>query len=394
MNILYLTVGIFDKGGISRYNRFQIRALRELVGAERVTVLSLLGPAGSPRDLETPFAVDWHGARPQAGPAERAAFLGAVLRWSRARRPDVIWCAHLHYVAFAWLLARASGARSVVQVYGAEVWTPRLYRPDVGWGFAHCDHVLSDCHFTAEYAACHFPLQNRVEVIWDCVDTQRFSPGAPAPEVLARYGLPDPARHFNVLTLGRMSADAAFKGYVRLLEVLPHLPPDTRLIYGGGGDLIPRLRERARELGVAERVVLTGFVHEADLADVYRSAAVLSLVGNREPGGGEGIPLTPLEAAACGVPILVGNQDGSREAVEQGVNGLALDPFDLPELARRLTRLHDDEPLRRRMGQAARARVEREHDYAVFRERTGRFVAELGLEPAAGRRTQEETPWT
>ena len=44
MKILYLTPGCFDKGGISRYNRYQIQALRMLAGAENVFVFSLLGP--------------------------------------------------------------------------------------------------------------------------------------------------------------------------------------------------------------------------------------------------------------------------------------------------------------------------------------------------------------
>ena len=89
---------------------------------------------------------------------------------------------------------------------------------------------------------------------------------------------------------------------------------------------------------------------------------------------GEGIPLTPLEAGACGVPILVGNQDGSREAVGQGVNGFALDPFDLDTIAQHLNQFATDEPYRRQMGNAARCRVVQEHAYPVFRERMRRFL--------------------
>jgi phosphatidylinositol alpha-1,6-mannosyltransferase len=130
-------------------------------------------------------------------------------------------------------------------------------------------------------------------------------------------------------------------------------------------------------LGVATRVCFTGFVHEQDLPDIYRSASVFSLVGDRGPGRGEGIPLTPLEAAACGVPILVGNQDGSREAAQPGVNGFALDPFDLETIAMHLRRLATDEPYRRQLGQAARSRIEQEHAYPVFRERVGRFIKDM-----------------
>jgi phosphatidylinositol alpha-1,6-mannosyltransferase len=137
---------------------------------------------------------------------------------------------------------------------------------------------------------------------------------------------------------------------------------------------------------VADRVIFTGFVDEADLPDIYRSASVFCLIGDRGPGRGEGIPLTPLEAGACGVPIMVGDQDGSREAVEQGVNGFSLDPFDLETIAQRLNLLLSDEPVRRRLGEAARRRVLQEHAYPVFRERMRRFLERVSADQSMSRR--------
>ena len=54
-------------------------------------------------------------------------------------------------------------------------------------------------------------------------------------------------------------------------------------------------------------------VHEDDLPKFYRASRIFTLVSDRGKGRGEGIPLTPLEAMACGSPIIVGNQDGSQE---------------------------------------------------------------------------------
>ena len=265
----------------------------------------------------------------------------------------------------------------MIQVYGLEVWTSRRSRPDVEWGLQRCDRVVSDCHFTARYVEQRHPAYAPVEVLWDCVDTGRFFPGDPSPEVLSRYGIPDPAISFNVMTLGRLSASASYKGYERLLEVFPRLPSHAHLVYCGGGDLIPVLQSRAQALGVADRVIFTDFVTENHLPDVYRSASVFSLVGDRGQGRGEGIPLTPLEAAACGVPILVGNQDGSREAVDQGVNGFALDPFDLDALAAHLERFARNKDERVRLGKAAREKIERRHSYPFFREHLRQFLEEM-----------------
>ncbi len=70
-------------------------------------------------------------------------------------------------------------------------------------------------------------------------------------------------------------------------------------------------------------------------------------------------PCTPLEAAACGKPIIVSNQDGSREAAEDGESGFILYPFDLDALGDRISLLARDRELRDRMGRRAKERITR-----------------------------------
>jgi phosphatidylinositol alpha-1,6-mannosyltransferase len=373
--ILYLASGVFDKGGISRYCRYQIRALREILGEEATSVLSLLPPDG--KSFEQSFAVDFASFGPSR--AGKALFAAAAALGAIQERPRVVWCAHVGIAPLAVTLARALGATSVLNVYGIEVWTD-LNRPRAA-ALRRSDWVVSDCHNTREYILDHgLRGPERMPVHWDCVDLTRFSPGD-AGDVLARYGVPPAGDQTTVLTLGRLSPAAAYKGYARLVEVLSRIPASARVrvVLGGDGPLRPELAAQAARLGVADRVFFTGSIHEDDLPAVYRAGDVFSLVTHAGPGAGEGIPLTPLEAAACGKPILVGNQDGSREAAEDGVSGFVLPPFDLDALAERIVRLAGDPGLRARMGAAARARIEREHAYPRFRERVREMVGEMGL---------------
>jgi phosphatidylinositol alpha-1,6-mannosyltransferase len=365
--ILYLTPGCFDKGGISRYTRYQIRALREIVGAGRVRVLSLLGP--DDQSFEEPFAVDFHARGSSL--RDKTALLAHAAIFAARERPDLVIAAHVNLSAAAVALAAPLGADTWLNVYGLEVWSG--LRGDAALGIRRVAHVIADCHFTARWVQSHhLTLTPDVRVVWDCVDIDRFSPRPPRPAVLARYGIPDPATGINVLTLGRISSDASHKGYDRLLEAFARARAtlgELRLIIAGRGPLTPRLREQAARLGVAPHVFFTGGVHEDDLADVYRAGHIFSLVSYRGRLHGEGLPLSVLEAAACGLPILVGNQDGSQEAVVEGRNGHVLDPFDIEAHAGRLRELARAPAAREAMGAAGRVRAEREFSY-------GRFVDE------------------
>jgi len=368
VKLLYLTPGCFDKGGISRYSRYQIRAWREVLGNSNVRALSLMGP--DENSFEEPFEVDFYAGGNTRW--YRANFVWHGVREAASWRPDVIHTAHIGFAGMARILGMAVGARVMLNVYGLDAWSG-FWRQDIRWGIVGSSYVVSDCHFTARYLEEEgIRPPGSVAVVWDCVDLDRLSPGPVNAEVLRRYGLPDPATGFNLLTFGRMSRDAAHKGYDRLYEVFRRIAPmcpSLRLIFGGRGDLSIALRRRAEADGLGDRVFFTGMVHESDLADVYRSAHLFSLVSDRGVNRGEGIPLTPLEAAACGIPILVGNQDGSQEAVVEGKNGYILDPFDLDGHAAAILNLFRDPGRCEQMGREARTRIEREFAYPMFREK-------------------------
>jgi len=246
------------------------------------------------------------------------------------------------------------------------------------------DRIVADCHFTARYVS-EANLHGRApDVIWDCIDLDRFAPGPCSPSVLAKYGIADKANAFVVLSLGRLSKSAAHKGFDRLIEafaVVAASEPGARLVIAGRGDDRPRLEALVAARGLIPAVTFTGPVDEQDLADVYRSASVFSLVSDRGPGRGEGIPLTPLEAMGCGVPVVVGNQDGSQEAViamdGDVANGFVIDPFDLASHAGLLLRMAKSAPLRAQMAECARQAAADHFGYRRFAGQHGVLYADL-----------------
>ncbi len=332
MKILYLTTGCFDKGGVSRFSRYQISALKSLYGQTNVRVLSLLGP--DEHAFEEPFDVTWYGGKVNL--INKIRFVTAITKHAILWRPELVLTAHIHYSAMAHRFSRLIKAKSLLNIYGLEVWSSPS--KSCLWGLRNIDHVLADCHNTADYVVEHaLRAPPRPSVIWDPVDIKRFYPANCPQHVLDKYGLFSKDEHFVILSLGRLSVGASHKGYDRLIKAFAQVSkihPSARLVICGRGDNTDNLKALARELNVEELVRFPGGIDEEDLVDVYRSGTIFSLVSDQGDGRGEGIPMTPLEAMSCGVPIIVGNQDGSREAIIDDRNGYCIEPFDLDNHAR------------------------------------------------------------
>lgn len=187
------------------------------------------------------------------------------------------------------------------------------------------------------------------------VDVARFSP-APS------------SAHRAVLFIGGLDRAHYFKGVPTLLEAVARVPTATLLV-AGDGDLRKDYEAQAVALGLGARVRFLGRVPDAELPDLYRSAAVhvLPSIDRSEAFG-----IVTLEAAASGVPSVVSDLPGVRSVVEPGVTGLLVAPSDPAALAAALAGLLADSARAEAMGRSARARAER----LYAREKADRAVVE------------------
>jgi glycosyltransferase involved in cell wall biosynthesis len=170
------------------------------------------------------------------------------------------------------------------------------------------------------------------------------------------------------------------KGLDDLLEALARMEDRLELRLVGDGPERAALEARARTLKIADRVRFVGQV--ADPSPHYAGARLFAL-----PSLGEGLSNALLEAMAFGLPVVATRIGGNVDLVEDGVNGLLVEPGDPAQLAAALTRLLRDEPLARRLGAAARRTVL--GGYTMDRT-VARYVdlyrAALGAAPAPGAR--------
>ena len=375
--ILYLSPGCFDKGGISRYNRYQINALREILGENNVKVFSLLPPQEG--DFEDHFEVSWHAWG--ISKFSKISYILKVLLAAWLWKPDMIWLGHANLTEILVRFNLLSKAKTILNVYGLEIWSG--LRPKVEEGFRNVDYVVSDCYFTASYIEDEgFRKKGSTEVIWDCVDLDKFTPKLSDlnNKFFENYNLPNPKDNPWILTLGRLSFSAAHKGYERLLEVFSKVADKDEksiLVFAGKGDMIEELKSIAAKFNIADRVHFSGMVHEDDMPRFYSAARVFTLVSDRGVGRGEGIPLTPLEAMACGAPIIVGNQDGSQEAIFNEANGYCIDPFDFEKHQQSLLHLIENTIQFNKMSNNAIHIAQKHFSYQGFKEKHANFLEKI-----------------
>jgi sugar transferase (PEP-CTERM/EpsH1 system associated) len=164
---------------------------------------------------------------------------------------------------------------------------------------------------------------------------------------------PDPAG--PVVTVARLSPEKDVANLVTAVALAAKQGPELRVVVAGGGPCLAELQQLAAELGVADRMTFLGEV--GDVPALLAGARMFVL-----PSRSEGIPLTALEAMACGLPVVATRVGGLPEVVDDRVTGLLVPPGDPAALANALVAIWEDPEGGERMGRAGRRRAEERFD--------------------------------
>ncbi|GAB3940509.1 glycosyltransferase family 4 protein [Corynebacterium tapiri] len=190
------------------------------------------------------------------------------------------------------------------------------------------------------------------------VDTDFFSPGSEQgrKSTRDRFGFGDKP---VIVCVSRL---VPRKGQDALIEALPTIResvPDAQLVLVGEGAYLTRLRGLARRKAVTEAVHFLGALERGAMRDVLATADLFAMPARTRVGGldVEGLGIVYLEAQACGVPVIAGSSGGAPETVTSQ-SAVVVDGHDVAGLARAITTVLLDAPLRATMGQAGREHVE------------------------------------
>jgi glycosyltransferase involved in cell wall biosynthesis len=167
-----------------------------------------------------------------------------------------------------------------------------------------------------------------------------------------------------MITVARLVPHKGQDSAIRVLAALREEFPELCYVMVGEGHDEQRLRDLARDLGVADRVVFAGPLGDDQLPEAYATSTLyvgLSRVDREIDVEGFGISF--LEAAASGLPSVAGDSGGVRSAVRDGETGILVPPSDTASIAAAIAALLRDEPRRLAMGRAARLAVELHYNW-------------------------------
>jgi glycosyltransferase involved in cell wall biosynthesis len=343
----------FRNAGIGKYIHFLLRALGDLDHKNRYTVFT--GPLPSDAGLRLPDNFTIKASRLPTGRAPVRILWEQVFQplHLRALGVDVAHCP-----GFVGPLAGAP--RTVLTIHDLSFFRfperlpagrRRYLQTFTRLSARRADLVLCDSQHTANDVQDILAVpQAKLRVVYPGVEP-RFQP--PAPDALARFrsekGLPDRFLLYLGTLEPRKNLGLLLRAYARLR---PDFPDLGLVLAGGRGWMVDDLFRGMEELGLSGRVLLPGYVPDAEQPLWYGAATALVY-----PSVYEGFGLPPLEAMACGAPVAVAQTSSLPEVV--GEAGLYFDPFHEESLIAALRGLLTDDAMREQFRTAGLAQAAR-----------------------------------
>ena len=171
-----------------------------------------------------------------------------------------------------------------------------------------------------------------------------------------------------ILFVGGLDRAHYFKGVEYLLQACAQLKINYKLMVVGKGDLADDYKLQAKKLKIKDKVIFCTDVTNQDLPKYYNASDVVVLPSVDKS---EAFGMVLVEGMACKKPVIASNLAGVRSVVEDGVNGILVEPKNEQELAFALEKILSDDELANTMGEAGLKKVQKRYEWEVVGERLG-----------------------
>ena len=281
--------------------------------------------------------------------SESTSALGLVRQGWHERLPVVLKF-HGNYLTYVRTGLRRAAARQdawyelkgVIWISGAHFLTRGNW-----YAFRPCEVMVPSRAQLSDTIRSYLLRPSQVHVVPNGIDTDAFSPGDQG-KARAELGL---GTGLLFVLPGRLYAG---KGVQVAIRAMAHVDSGSSLLVVGDGETRAELEVLARTVGVEQRVVFVGDQPRERIPTYLRSADALVFPSLLPESAG----LAPLQAMACGVPVIASRVGAVPELIDRpGVNGVLVEPGDVSALADGMRAFIQDSGFRARVGVAARERV-------------------------------------
>lgn len=285
-------------------------------------------------------------------PPYLSALASQVAQVVEAEGLDII---HAHYAiphATAAYLARqmlgGDRVKTVTTVHGTDItlvgMNPALSRV-AAFSLEQSDRVTAVSHYLSGAMKKIFGLSKNITTIYNFIDPDTFR-RRDAQEMRARFAAPEEKVMVHISNFRPVKrAPLVVEAFARISEEVP-----SRLLLAGAGPELPLACERARELGISDRVHSLG--EQDSVIDILSMSDLMLL-----PSVEESFGLVALEAMSCQVPVVASRTGGLPELVEDGVTGILVTPDAVEEMAEAAIKILSDSTLAGKMAEASCARA-------------------------------------
>lgn len=348
------TSGIAQGAGIGRYTRNLVAAMLRQNQNDSFTLFSASRPTdqrdfpqgANVRTIVSPINsrrlnILWHRLRAPM-PIEALAGSADIFHAPDFTLPPVLRARTVVTVHDLAFMTHPECAVPSLRAYLLKT-TPRAVR--------RADHILADSQRTADdlVTLLNAPPE-KVSVVYPGVDTalRRIEDVAQLTRVAARYGLRGPF----MLAVGTIEPRKNYNRLIRAFIRICDKPgaPTHLVIVGRKGWMYKDVFDTLARAGLGDRIRILEDVRDGDLAALYSMATALV-----SPSLYEGFGIPPVEAMACGLPVIVSDGGSLPEVV--GDAGLIVPATDIDALADTMLRLATDEPLQMELARRGRKRA-------------------------------------
>lgn len=296
MKMIFLCSQINQIGGIQQYNRQFLKVLDRI---HKNVLLVERGP----------------------GFLGKIKFVSNFFWKAISCQSDIVICGHINFSPIVYLLNLFLNQKFIIIVHGVEAWNIKSRFQLIALKKAKL--IVAVSMYTRDKILRQLPcIKEKIFILPNSVDERKFFIKEKSEYLMEKHKL------FGskvILTVARLSgAEVGFKGYDRIIESLPNILekiPNVKYLLVGDGDDLPRIRQLVENLELGGQIILVGTVGDNEIVDYYNLADVFVM-----PSRCEGFGIVFLEALACGVPVIAGNKDASREAILGGKLGQLINP--------------------------------------------------------------------